>query len=97
MQFPPDYDDARVDQTAALPDDLASGDHPPMPFLGGAQMVRTALALVQEFGSDARAAAQLRCAQSKMRENVRHYCLWREADRLLAMMDHNSESAETRH
>jgi hypothetical protein len=66
------------------------------PFLSGPRAVADAAMLAREFGSDACAAAALRAAQSRARDNSRAFCHWREVERMVMWFDGDINGA-TRH
>lgn len=66
------------------------------PFLAGARAVADAAMLAREFGSDACAAAALRAAQSRARDNSIGFCHWREVERMVSWFDADI-SGVTRH
>ena len=66
------------------------------PFLSGSMWIAQAFTLRTEFGDDAAAAAALRAAHSRSRDNPYSYCQWREVERLMAWLD-TPDAAATRH
>ena len=75
----------------------AAAATPAIPMLVPSRRVaEDALALADEYGSDAPLAASVRAVQSRARDNAVAYCHWRSVERLAEWLA-TPDGASTRH
>lgn len=62
-------------------------DHSFAPVLADRGMVTDALALIEDHGADALAAAALRARSARNQGNLLNFCRWRQIERLIVQLE----------